>query len=316
MALRLADRWAGTERAARAGLRAGNSFAGVLDAPLHGATEALRAAVGEEVVPAWLPNMPRPAPAGLPRTRREGAAAVYFPACINRIFGHARGERRRMSLPAALVAVSERAGRPVWIPEDAAGHCCATPWHSKGFREGSALMANRMVERLWRWSGEGALPVVVDASSCSLGLAHEVGPHLTEENRERHAGLRIVDSIAWAHDELLPHLQVKRRVSSAVVHPVCATHHLGLAGQLEALAGRLAESVTVPVEATCCGFAGDRGFLHPELTDAATAVEAAEVRATPADVHLCSNRTCEIGLQRATGEVYTSFVYLLEELTR
>ena len=38
-------------------------------------------------------------------------------------------------------------------------------------------------------------------------------PNLSDENRERHAGLRIVDSIAWAHDELLPRLRIARRVA-------------------------------------------------------------------------------------------------------
>ena len=69
----------------------------------------------------------------------------------------------------------------------------------------------------------------------------------------------------------------------------------------------------VPLAATCCGFAGDRGFLHPELTAAATRDEAAELAARRFDAHLCSNRTCEIGLQQATGGAYASFVQLLEE---
>ena len=72
----------------------------------------------------------------------------------------------------------------------------------------------------------------------------------------------------------------------------------------------------VPIAATCCGFAGDRGLLHPELTAAATADEAAELAGREFDAHLCSNRTCEVGLQQATGDVWASFLYLLEERTR
>jgi D-lactate dehydrogenase len=177
-------------------------------------------------------------------------------------------------------------------------------------------MANRTVGRLWEWSGEGQLPVVVDATSCTLGLSQEVVPSLSEENRERHAALRIVDSIAWAHDELLPRLRIARRVGSATIHPTCATRHLGLTERLSMLAGGLADEVVMPVEATCCGFAGDRGFLHPELVEAATAGEAQEVRARSFDAHLCSNRTCEVGLERTTGRPWASFVFLLEELSR
>ena len=91
---------------------------------------------------------------------------------------------------------------------------------------------------------------------------------------------------------------------------------MGLAGKLERLAGAVADEVVVPAGATCCGFAGDRGLLHPELVRAATAVEAAALRARPCEAHLSSNRTCEIGLEQATGAVFESFVFALEQATR
>jgi D-lactate dehydrogenase len=73
----------------------------------------------------------------------------------------------------------------------------------------------------------------------------------------------------------------------------------------------------VPVAATCCGFAGDRGILHPELTASATADEARELAARgPFDAYLSTNRTCEIGLERATGTAFGSIVLALEEATR
>jgi D-lactate dehydrogenase len=72
----------------------------------------------------------------------------------------------------------------------------------------------------------------------------------------------------------------------------------------------------VPIEATCCGMAGDRGLLHPELTVAATADEAAEVSARRFDAYLSANRTCEIALEQSTGRPYVSAVQLLEEATR
>jgi predicted ATPase len=82
------------------------------------------------------------------------------------------------------------------------------------------------------------------------------------------------------------------------------------------LAAALADDVVVPAAATCCGFAGDRGLLHPDLTEAATRDEAAELRARPADVYVSSNRTCELGLRLATGAPYRSVLLVLEELTR
>jgi D-lactate dehydrogenase len=316
VALRLAGRWESVERTARASLAAGDRGR-VACGALRGASRAARRAISDELVPEYPPNMPRPAPATVPQTSRDGAAAVYMPACVNRIFGRARNGHGPggPSLPEALAAVSERAGMPVWIPPDAAGHCCATPWTSKGFGEGARRMANHTVDALWRWSDGGKLPIVIDASSCTLGLAEEAVPLLSEVNAERHAHLRILDSIQWAL-ELLSKLDVRRRLDAVAVHPPCATRHLELHAALGTIAAAIADDVVFPLAATCCGFAGDRGMLHPELPLAATADQAAELDGRRFDAHLSSNRTCEIGLQQGTGRTYESFVFALEELTR
>ncbi len=223
---------------------------------------------------------------------------------------------RLASLPAALVAVSKRAGMPVWIPPDVAGSCCGVPESSKGFSSAHSKKANGTVERLWAWSGEGSLPIVIDATSCTHGLI-EAPEVLTDENAERHGALEIVDSIEWARRLLgAGELEVSAPLGSITVHPTCASRRLGLDGALAAVAAALAAEVRVPPSASCCGFAGDRGFLHPELTASALAPEAAEVAAAPSDAYACANRTCEIGLRRETGQDYASIIHLLEERTR
>jgi D-lactate dehydrogenase len=132
-----------------------------------------------------------------------------------------------------MVEVSARAGLPLWIPDDIGGHCCATIWHSKGYEEGNGIMANRTVESLWRWSDDGK---AADRLRRELVLFRELPARsdLTSvpENRERHAALTILDSIAWAHDRLLPRLSIRRKAGAAVIHPSCSAIHLGLGGKL------------------------------------------------------------------------------------
>jgi Fe-S oxidoreductase len=85
------------------------------------------------------------------------------------------------------------------------------------------------------------------------------------------------------------------------VHPTCSITHLELAETLKAIATHLADDVEVPIGTTCCGTAGDRGLLHPELVVSATREVKAVLDARPAEAYISANRTCEMGLRHATG---------------
>jgi len=313
-AVAVARRYAVVERLARLAVRAGRTTAAVLgQRSMVGVTDLMRAVSSTDLMPGWDPDMPPPAPARLPRTSTVGAQVVYLPSCLNRIFGPSDGGDT--TLPEALVALARRAGVPVVIPDDVAGSCCGTPWLSKGYVDGAAWMLDHTVERLWEWSDAGRLPVVTDASSCTLGL-REAEPYLNPVNRERLRGLTLLDSLDFVHDLLLPRLVVDRRLDSVAVHAVCSVHAAGTVGKLEALGAAVADRVVNPVDAGCCGFAGDRGWLHPELTGSALKHEAAELAGQTHGDYLSSNRTCEVGLSREVGQPYRSFVHALEEATR
>jgi D-lactate dehydrogenase len=316
VALLVARRWATTEKLARTAVGAADVIQRTLGVRvLTGLTAAARLVVSDDLVPSVPGPMPRAQLRRLPATTREGAAAVYFPACVNRIFGRDPGQGRHPSLPQVLVEVSARAGKPLWIPGDVGGKCCSTPWSSKGYLQGHKWMAATTCDALWEWSGHGTMPVVIDAVSCTNGLLDDVMNYLDASHRARLEQITLLDSIAWC-DGLLPALTVSERVERVAVHPTCSSTHLGLTKTLERLAGRLAGDVLVPAGTTCCGTAGDRGLLHPELVISATRDEKTGLDGTPAQAYLSANRTCEMGLRQATGRPYESFVFLLEELTR
>jgi D-lactate dehydrogenase len=317
-ALAAAKRWGAVERLSRVALKVGGPLARRTKRGKGLPKPAAGGGVGD----------PSRTTAGRVRegspTPPSEAVALYVPSCTNRIFGPsiepAKTPLYDRKLPArsvvdALVTVSARAGMPVWVPEDVAGSCCGLPWGSKGFAAAQAHKANEMVERLWEWSGEGALPVVIDAASCTGAIADPAEGVLTEENAERHSKIEIIDSVAWAL-RLLPNLEIAEKVPAATVHPTCATRRLSLAHPLRTLANALADDVYVAPSATCCAFAGDRGITHPELTASATRPQAEELAGRQFDAYLSSNRTCEIAMTRATGQPYESVVSLLERLSR
>ena len=312
IALKLAQNFAALEPLVRTGLRAGHRVQRIFGPKaMPGLTRVLKA-VG--MSQQWSPEMPKAA-RPLPATRPGNAQAIYFPACISRTMGHLPGESDELSLAEAFLKVAERAGMPLHIPEGAAGTCCGVPFSSKGFEEAHRHAVNQAIERFWTWSGEGRLPVVVDTSPCTHGLLSSRAV-LTPDNQQRFDRLRILDSVAFAHDELLPRLKVPRKTGSVALHPVCSVTKMGTTAKLEALAKACAEKVFVPRDAGCCGFAGDRGFSHPELTAAATRHESDEVKRELVDACYSSSRTCEVGMTRATGQIYRSILYLLEAATR
>ena len=317
VALDVARKWAEVERLARVGVKAADVVQTVTSPSLLTAmTDVARSIVSKDLVPGVAGPMPHAAPAELPKTRRQGAAAVYFPACINRIFGRDNTKPASLALPDAFVAISERAGKPLWIPDDVRGLCCTTPWSSKGYKQGQTWMSEQMSDALWRWSDGGKLPVVVDAASCTLGLKDDILEHLDDERKDRLKLVTILDSIAWCKD-LLPLLSIQKKIPKILVHPTCSMTHLGLSETLLAIAGVLAESAEIPVGTTCCGTAGDRGLLHPELVHSSTRDTLTQIQTSQDDTRFISaNRTCELGMRQATGRVYESFIYSLEEATR
>jgi D-lactate dehydrogenase len=327
--VKVAQRYSAVERAARGGLRAGSALARVVgDRPIEAITGALRRVAGEDVVPGWSEALPAAAPSRLAETTRDGAAAIYMPACINRIFGlsrRANGGRlpdtgdnppaAGLTVVEALVAASERAGMPVWIPDDVRGRCCGVPWSSKGYRDGHAEMTRMIAEAALRWTEDGGLPLILDASSCAHGLSRETSEALPDDLRERWQAVEVLDTVAWA-ERLLPALEVSRPATRAVIHPTCSTRHMNQVAPMRQVTEALADDVVVPLNATCCGMAGDRGLLRPELTASATKLEAEELAGVEADAWVSANRTCEIGLEQATGEPYESVIQLLERATR
>lgn len=293
------------------------TFAATMPAPLvTGITQVGRAVLGADTVPLYDGGLPRGGTRAPAAQNPAYARAVFFGACIGTMFGaegHGEGSRD------AVRALLDRAGIAVVIPEDAGGMCCGTPWKSKGHLAGYDRMTERVLSSLWAASRHGELPVVCDAASCTEGLHTMLAKSVAEY--PEYAALVIEDATNYIAREVLPRVTVSAKLDSVAVHPTCSTTALGATGALTEIAAAVASEVFVPDGWGCCAFAGDRGMLHPELTASATEVESAEVRAADADrggfdAFVSANRTCEIGMTRATGHPYRHVVEVLEELTR
>jgi len=260
--------------------------------------------------------------------------ALYLPACVSTMFGPegeagagfgpdgfgGEGEAGThtgapgLGASAALLALCERAGVTLLVPEEIDGLCCGTPWKSKGHTAGYAAMRDRVVAAVVALGprAEG-LPIISDAASCTEGFAELLSDEAVP--------YRVVDAVTFAAEVLLPRLLVRQKQGRVAVHPTCSTEALGATGALIAVARAVADEAVVPEAWGCCAFAGDRGMLHPELTAAATADETADLARLAReggdfDHAVSANRTCELGMSRATGMSYLHVLELLERATR
>jgi len=237
-------------------------------------------------------------------TIRKGAQindfdAIFFPSCTATLFGTSNST-------GALMTLAQRAGIKLSIPAGIESLCCGTPWKSKGYSAGYEVMSKAVTSALSKVAGEARVLIVTDAASCSHGLT---------ELLSQHPNLQVIDAVEFTEQQILPKLSI-RKVKSVAVHPTCSTTALGISDSLNNLARALADEVFTPENWGCCAYAGDRGMTFPELTASATSLQASEIKARD-DAHFISaNRTCEIGMSKATGKTYRHVIELLEEVSR
>jgi D-lactate dehydrogenase len=274
---------------------------------LGSASNAAQRVATPGIVPQWDDGLPSGGDVRTPM-RAVRPAAVFFPACVGTMFAPEQGDGAR----AGFLELCRRAGVQVVIPDGIGSMCCGTPWKSKGMTAGYEQMRDSLAPWIWEATRQGALPVVCDAASCTEGLATA----LSDVERLHGRRIDVIDSVVFVAETVMPRVLVTRRLSSIALHPTCSSTRLGINDAFRALAAVVAHEVVVPEGWGCCAFAGDRGLLHPELTESATRAESASVAAREFDAYASLNRTCELGLTRSTGRPYRHILEILAEASR
>ncbi|MGI9135380.1 MAG: FAD-binding and (Fe-S)-binding domain-containing protein, partial [Rhodoferax sp.] len=278
----------------RAGLAVGHTMSGVVGNDL---LSKLSGGV-------WKKTMPRAGKAPQPRAA-SGDPVVYFPTCGARIFGANSAEEP--GLADVVIELLVRAGYAPRLPEGYEKLCCGLMLASKGMAEEADQMAQALTQALRAAAddGQGGLyPIVMDASSCSTRMQKLLA-----------ATLPVLDFHEFAHDALLPRLRLQRKAEPIALHINCSVRRSATDGKLRALVAACTTQTVEPAGVTCCGFAGDRGFVVPELNVHALRKIHAELPSNCCE-GVSTNRTCEIGLTEETGRPYRSVAYLLEECSR
>lgn len=264
-------------------------------------------ALNEIGAPLWTSTLPGAHYGGyVPQTGAYGdKKVVYFPSCINRTMGasHEQGGTPP-DLVDTFVKLCNRAGYQVIFPTDMSNLCCGMIWESKGMPDIADEKTAQLEQALWMASANGQYPVVCDQSPC----LHRMRDHIKS--------MPLFEPAEFIHDYLAPNLNFHKLDRKVTVHVTCSTRRMGLGPKIIDLARKCVTSVFVPAEVGCCGFAGDKGFMIPDLNRYALRKLRPQIQQNNIHEGYSNSRTCEIGLSTNSGIPYKSIVYLVEEATR
>lgn len=251
------------------------------------------------------PALPLPARAApwADVSRGRDRRVVYVPACVARTFGPAAGDPEGRAVSDAVRSILDKADYDVRFPAGLAGLCCGLSFESKGFPDQADSKARELEAALLAASEGGAIPVLCDTSPCLQRMRKVLDRRLS-----------LFEPAEFIHDHLRDKLQFHRERGPVALHVTCSSTKMGIGPKLEAVARLCVEQVIVPAGIGCCGFAGDRGFTHPELNAAALA---GLREALPAACRegFSNSRTCEIGLSHHAARPYRSIVFLVDRCT-
>jgi len=216
---------------------------------------------------------------------------VHFSACPGRVFGYAGAP----PLDAAISSLAARTGLEVARPAEPDSLCCGLAFESRGRPDLGDELRRAAIAEL-RSTARGDRSIVVDASPCARHL--------------RDGGLDVLDLADWLHRDVLGTVPLSPADETITVHVPCSGHVAGADDAFLEVARACATSVVPTPDVVCCGQAGDRGFLHPELP-AASLHGLADRLPDDCQSGYSTSRTCEIALAERAGRPYRSLAHLV-----
>ena len=255
------------------------------------------------LIPLWNEAIPRPIHQIGSNNKNQITAdkVVYFPSCINQTF--AASAPNDTPLIDTFQRLLHRAGYEVIFPKQMSKLCCGMIWESKGLPDIADKKTAELEEALAEASLQGKYPIVCDQSPCLYRM------------RKHFKNIHVYETAEFINKYVMQRLTIYRQKEQIALHLTCSTRKLNLNEQLISLAQKCCKHVFIPEEIGCCGFAGDKGFTHPEVNQYALRKLKQQLDKNHITEGYSNSRTCEIGLTANAGVSYKSIVYLVDECT-
>ena len=251
------------------------------------------------LLPFWHKAMPTANYAKVKTAKPGLQPIIYLAGCSGRVMAPQAESNDKRSLLQVSTDLLAKAGYQLIVPEGIDSQCCGMPFQSKGQFTAASQKQQQLQQWLLQVTHNGELPVFSDTSPCSLTLQGKLDSRLN-----------IIDSIDFLLQNVLPKLSFTKLSEPVALHLTCSANQLGHGDKLKQLLAACTDKVVVPEGISCCGFAGDKGFVLPELN--ASALSALKQQVSACSQGVSTSRTCEIGLSRHAGFEYQHIIYLLD----
>jgi D-lactate dehydrogenase len=245
------------------------------------------------ILPSYLPSLPNIQKAKfVNQTSKPNIAdlndnipkkIIYVPSCSNRIFADSQVN---FNPETALQQILLYLGYEIIYPENVTNLCCGLVFASKGASTLAQTKRTELINTLTSYN----LPIMIDNSSCHWQLKHE---HLAQ----------LIDDVELIHANL-NQLNLQPRYNKIALHLDCCSQKLNHKEQIMQILARCSHKVISPANISCCGFAGDLGFTHPEVNK--SALHSLKNQITECDIGVTFNRNCQIGLNTYGEKPYLS----------
>lgn len=279
---------------------------------------------------------------------RLNGEVVYFTSCLNRIF--APKSNASSELESNITKIFDRPMQEVFeslckkanfylhYPQNIQHLCCGKAY--KNHKEQSQNLAKNAYLALREASQNGRVPIVCDHSACSLELLKKIKEFEAQEsaNSDYLTPLRFYDLPAFVSECLLPHLDIvplsqatKQNPPKVALYAPCGTRNLSVKSQkweesIFSIAKACGAEIIQDSQVKCCGFAGNKGFITPELNESAlkyfgtnflkssnqSPLSHSDYIFDEAKMGFSSSSTCEIGLAQKSGFEWRHIIYLAD----
>lgn len=267
-------------------------------------TKGLRVISGK-TFPFWSPALPKPKNKIIPPPLTENPLkVVYFPSCLNQMMSISPNDPEQTPLIEKMISFLNKAGYEVIFPKNMEKMCCGSIWESKGLLSVADQKSLELETALLEASENGRYPILCDQSPCLFRM------------RQKMHQLSLYEPVEFIDKFLLDKLDFYPIDEPITIHATCTTIKMGLKPTLIKIAQMCSTQVLIPEEVGCCAFAGDKGFMLPELNAHALRKLRPQIEKSNVKIGYSNSRTCEIGLNTNTGIPYMSIVYLVDKCTK